>query len=137
MQPAYAHARRAASPRGDVQTLSGQGARTAARPPGTIQEGVVALSLPTGPPAGEGRVRHLRYHAEAAGAQSGPLAAALLEGHDVPNPCRRRPRCANLVHVGPPVVCRLFGLAYPTARPDSFSPPLLSHMSWHITRLDN
>src|SRR3989337_4155898 len=119
MQPAYAQAQLAVSSADDVQNLSGQGARAAARPPGTIQEGFVALSLPTGPPAGERRVRHLRYHAEAASAQSGPPAAALLEGDDVANPCRCRPCCANLVHVAPPVVCRLFGLAYPTARTDS------------------
>src|SRR3990172_7841355 len=135
MQPTYAQAQLAVSTADDVQNLSGQGARTAARPPRTIQEGLVAFLLPAGPPAGERRVGHLRYHAEAASAQSGPLAAALLEGDDVPNPCRRRPWCANLVHVGPPVVSRL-GLAYPTARPDSFSPPLFSHMSWNTTTVE-
>src|SRR3990170_5504237 len=136
MQPTYAQAQLAVSTADDVQNLSLEGARAAAGPPRMIQEGLVAFLLPAGPPAGERRVGHLRYHAEAASAQSGPPAAALLEGDDVPNPCRRRPWCANLVHVGPPVVCRLFGLAYPTARPDSFSPPSLSHMSWNTTLVD-
>src|SRR3989304_5029657 len=93
-----------------VMTLARKRGACSRRTPRTIQEGVVALSLPTGPPASEGRVRHLRYHAEAAGAQSGPLPPALLEGDDVANPCRCRPWCANLVHVGPPVVCRLSAL---------------------------
>src|SRR3972149_5351074 len=90
-------------------------------------------------PRSPGRTRQTAAVVRASqdGSRQHAAAVALLEGDDVPNPCRRRPRCANLVHVGPPVVCRVFGLAYPTARPDSFSPPLLSHMSWNITLIDS
>src|SRR3990170_2789626 len=100
------------------------------RSSGPIQEGTVALSLEPGPPAGEGGIWYLCRRAEAAGAQSRPPAAALLEGGDALNSCGHRPGCANLVHVGPPVASSL-SLSTLQPGPTSFHPLPVSHVLKH------
>src|SRR4030042_4906725 len=82
------------------RNLAGQTARAAPRPPGPVQKGLLPPLAPSGPPAGERRIGHLRGSTEAASAQP-PPCPAFFEGDDVLNPCGHRPRCANLVHVGP------------------------------------
>src|SRR3972149_5404313 len=106
VQPAHSPAQLPVSAANDVQNQAGEGARATPRSPRPPVQGLLPPRLPPGPPAGEGGVGGLRSRAEVAGANP-PPTATLLEGDDVPNPCRRRPWCANLVHVGPPVGCRL------------------------------
>lgn len=73
------------------------------------------------------RVGDLRRGTEMAGAPP-PPPLAILEGDDVLNPCGHRPRCANLVDVGPPVAAGLVVL--PTLRPQArlLFTASLSHM---------
>src|SRR3972149_6450860 len=99
----------------DVKDLARKGVWTAPWPSRAAMQRRLPVLPPASPPASEGGVRNLSHGTEATSAQP-PAALALLVGNNVLNPCGHRPRCANLMHVGPPVAVD-FLMVLPTLQP--------------------
>jgi len=121
-----------------IEELGRERGRAAPGPARAVLEPSRSLPPVRRPPAGEGRVRDFGRFAEAARAETRMPLAELLEADDVADPCGDGPRCARVVHAGPPCSRLVFLHHLPySAGPTIFTSLRVSHVLTHnIQRSD-